>query len=109
MRCSIRFARSSRCYVAWGSLKVGRSLRVLFAGLALPYPPMNGHRLRTWAMVRALAEDGHAVTLVSFAEPHDLAVDLRPLRAVCREVELVPAPSSGSPALEPLRRLRVLA
>src|SRR5207244_1433176 len=61
-------------------------------GLTLPYPPTNGHRLRTWAMVQALADDGHRVTLVAFAERGEALVDLGPLRAACAEVELVPTP-----------------
>jgi glycosyltransferase involved in cell wall biosynthesis len=85
-------------------------VNVLFAALALPYPPMNGHRLRTWAMVRALAEDGHQVSVVSFAEPDEMQADLRPLREICRDVDLVPAPTaSGGGSLEALRRLGGLA
>jgi glycosyltransferase involved in cell wall biosynthesis len=48
--------------------------------------------LRTWALLRALAEDDHQVTLVAFAEPGDLAAGLTPLRAVCAAVEPVAAP-----------------
>jgi len=88
---------------------VGRSLRILFAGLALPYPPTNGHRLRTWAMVRALAEEGHEITLVAFAEPEAFHADLTPLRVVCRAIELVPLPSSKSVGRETLDRLRAIA
>ena len=89
---------------------MARSLRVLFAGLALPFPPMNGHRLRTWAMVRALADDGHRVTLVSFAERDEMLADLRPLHELCTAVDLVSTPvAAARPALEPLRRGLALA
>jgi len=85
-------------------------VNVLFAALALPYPPMNGHRLRTWAMVRALADDRHDVTVVSFADPEELTADLEPLRRVCADVELVPTPvASGAVAIDALRRLGALA
>lgn len=84
-------------------------MRILFAGLALPYPPMNGHRLRTWAMLRALAEYGHEVTCVVLAEPHELSGPESPLREACREVELVPIPQHRSAAAEALARLRALA
>jgi glycosyltransferase involved in cell wall biosynthesis len=71
---------------------------------------MNGHRLRTWAMVRALADEGHRVTLVSFAEPDEMKADLAPLREMCRVVDLVPSPAaSAQRLLEPFRRLRALA
>jgi glycosyltransferase involved in cell wall biosynthesis len=84
-------------------------MRILFAALALPYPPMNGHRLRTWAMVRALAEEGHEITCVSFAEVEEMNADLRPLREICRHVDLIPTPVvPGLGALEPLQRLRGL-
>jgi glycosyltransferase involved in cell wall biosynthesis len=88
---------------------VARRLRILFAGLALPYPPLNGHRLRTGAMVRALAEDDHEVTLVSFAEADELGGDQRPLWGRCAVVQLVPGPGRKSPAFEALDRLRGLA
>jgi glycosyltransferase involved in cell wall biosynthesis len=85
-------------------------MRILFAGLALPYPPMNGHRLRTWAMVRALADAGHRISLVSFAEHDEISEGLGPLREACSTVDLVPTPlGSGREALEPLRRLQALA
>lgn len=89
---------------------MARSLSVLFAGLALPYPPMNGHRLRTWAMLRALAEDGHRVTLVSFAERDEMPAGLRSLREVCAAVDLVPTPLVAERrAIEALRRGLALA
>jgi polysaccharide biosynthesis protein PslH len=88
---------------------VARPLRVLFAALSLPYPPTNGHRLRTWALLRALNEDGHRVTLVSFAEVQDAAADLGPLRAVCAAVDTVLTPlANGNGSADPLRRLIAL-
>ena len=89
---------------------MARPLRVLFAGLTLPYPPTNGHRLRTWAMVQALADDGHRVTLVAFAERGEALVDLGPLRAACAEVELVPTPLAlNGGGRDALKRVRALA
>jgi len=89
---------------------VARPLRVLFAGLTLPYPPTNGHRLRTWAMVQALADDGHRVTLVAFAERAELLGDLEPLRTACAEIDLVPTPlGPRGRGRDALKRLRALA
>jgi polysaccharide biosynthesis protein PslH len=59
-------------------------------------------------MVRALAEDGHDVTLVSFAEADELRGDHGPLRERCRVVELVALPGRKSPALEALDRFHGL-
>jgi glycosyltransferase involved in cell wall biosynthesis len=83
-------------------------MRILFAALALPYPPMNGHRLRTWATVRTLAEQGHDVSVVSFAEPDEMRADLGPLKAVCRHVDLVAAPARRPLVQEALGRLRAV-
>jgi glycosyltransferase involved in cell wall biosynthesis len=80
------------------------SLRILFAALSMPFPPTNGHRLRTWALLRALAGEGHQVTLVSFAEPEELHREDAELRAVCRAVERVPVPGVHRARWEPLRR-----
>lgn len=83
-------------------------MRILFAALALPYPPMNGHRLRTWAMVRALADEGHDVTVVSFAEPGEFESSLAPLRKICAGVELVPVPERDANRREAVDRLTAL-
>jgi len=89
---------------------VARPLRILLAALALPYPPVTGHRLRTWALVRALAAEGHGLSLVSFAEASEGALDLAPLRAICGALELVPAPTApAARRTEMLERLRALA
>jgi glycosyltransferase involved in cell wall biosynthesis len=67
-------------------------VRILFVALAVPYPPNNGHRLRNWGLLKAVAQEGHAASLISFAEPPDFCEDLNPLRAICDSVELVPLP-----------------
>jgi polysaccharide biosynthesis protein PslH len=66
------------------------AMHLLFLSVAFPLPANNGHRMRTWSMLEALAAEGHDVTLLTFAEPgeadgHDIA-----LRKVCREIEVVP-------------------
>ncbi|MGH9395381.1 MAG: glycosyltransferase family 4 protein [Terriglobia bacterium] len=70
-------------------------MRILFLGLSPPYPPLNGHRLRTWAMIRALASEGHQVTLLSFADPAKEIEPDNPLQHLCERVELVAAPRSS--------------
>jgi glycosyltransferase involved in cell wall biosynthesis len=53
-------------------------------------PVNNGHRMRIWSVLEALAAEGHDVTFVSFAEEADLSVDLQTMRRICHRVELVP-------------------
>jgi glycosyltransferase involved in cell wall biosynthesis len=65
-------------------------MRILFVAMSLPFPPLSGHRLRTWSLLEALAEDGHAVTLLSFLEPGESLED--PLHRVCVRMETAPAP-----------------
>ncbi len=77
-----------------GGQRASVPLRILFASLALPFPPNNGQRLRNWGLLRALAQEGHEVTLLSFAEENEFAQDLMPLRKICRGVSLVPSPSA---------------
>ncbi|MGH9773150.1 MAG: glycosyltransferase family 4 protein [Candidatus Acidiferrales bacterium] len=84
-------------------------MRVLFLGLSPPYPPLNGHRLRTWAMVRALAANGHQITVLSFADPEEEAGADSPLARLCEHVELIAAPrSSGGSISGHLARVRSL-
>lgn len=73
-------------------------LRILFATMALPFPPNNGQRMRNWGLLRAMAEEGHRVSLLSFAEPHELSQNLFPLREICEDVRLVPSPFAPSKA-----------
>jgi glycosyltransferase involved in cell wall biosynthesis len=84
-------------------------MRILFAGLTSPYPPTNGHRLRTWSLVRAMAEDGHVLTVVSLAESRDPLGDLGPLERLCPVVENVAAPRRVTHGREGVKRLRALA
>jgi glycosyltransferase involved in cell wall biosynthesis len=66
---------------------------------------MNGHRLRTWALLRALVGDGHRVTLVTFATADEEATGRAELERLCEAVDVVAAPPDG---VQPLRRLIAL-
>jgi len=72
-------------------------MRILFVALLPPFPPLNGHRLRTWVLLQALAAEGHEVTLLSFGEPDGLSAANGPLRTLCERVEFfaVPRASEG--------------
>jgi glycosyltransferase involved in cell wall biosynthesis len=65
-------------------------MRLLYISLEAVLPVNNGHRMRIWSVLQALAAEGHDVTFVSFAEEGHLSVDLQPMRTVCHRVELVP-------------------
>lgn len=70
-------------------------MQILFVSLAVPFPPTNGHCRRNWALLQALAEEGHELTLVSFEEPLEMGRNGSSLRQVCRHVELIPLPAAA--------------
>jgi len=65
-------------------------VRLLFVSMTLPWPPDNGHKMRTWSLLRALAAEEHETTLLAFAYPAELGRDPGPLRQACHDVEVVP-------------------
>lgn len=71
-------------------------LKILFVSLAMPFPPTNGQRLRNWALLRGLVEEGNEITLVSFAEPHEDSGSLEQLRMLCSGIECVPLPLTAA-------------
>jgi glycosyltransferase involved in cell wall biosynthesis len=84
-------------------------LKILFAALTVPFPPTNGHRVRNSTLLRAMAEEGHAVSLVAFAEPPELRDPQAAHGGTCHTVDLVPAPDTGRRSgTRPLARLVAL-
>ena len=84
-------------------------MRVLFVSAEMPFPPHKGQRMRNWAILRALAAEGHEVTLIAFAEAEELMADQSTLRKLCPVVDLVPSPSNNHRGfLRYLARLRSL-
>jgi len=61
---------------------------VLLVTLAPPRPPVDGHRIHLWNLVRALCAEGWATTLVSLTETPEAGVP-EALRYLCHEVEFV--------------------
>ncbi len=70
-----------------------RPMRILFAALDVPFPITSGRRLRNWALLQALAEDGHQVTIVYFDEPGASDNGPSELRVICRNVDAIPQPN----------------
>lgn len=74
-------------------------MRLLVYSNHCPFPANNGAKMRSAALLRALAADDHAVTLVAFAQRGE-PCDPAPLRALCNAHRLLPldlpALSSGA-------------
>ena len=59
---------------AFRFLNTGRRLRVLVLDEEIPYPPNSGKRIRTWNLLRRLAQR-HSVSLLCYGQPDDPAAE----------------------------------
>jgi glycosyltransferase involved in cell wall biosynthesis len=75
-------------------------MKILAVLLSPPVPATAGHRVRNRSLLRALALEGHEVTVVAFASPQEIDEPSREFRGLCHEYHLLPAPEGSS-----LRRL----
>ena len=65
-------------------------MKLLFLAHRIPYPPNKGDKIRSYHQLRALAERGHEVHLLAFADdPRDLGYQVD-LAKSCASVEVVP-------------------
>jgi polysaccharide biosynthesis protein PslH len=64
-------------------------MHVLFLSRWFPYPATNGSKLRIYNLLRVLASR-HEVTLLSFADRPDADPAAPALRALCRDIHVVP-------------------
>lgn len=71
------------------------SKQILFLTPQLPYPPHQGTTLRNFGLIKGLAEKGHTISLLSFVESGQPAVDDTPLAALCEQAAVVPSPTRG--------------
>ena len=69
--------------------------RVLFVTSRLPFPPREGHQLRSWHVLKALATQ-HEVTLLSFARADDELDAAGEMRSHLADVETFPIASERS-------------
>jgi sugar transferase (PEP-CTERM/EpsH1 system associated) len=67
-------------------------MRILFLTSRMPCPPVGGDRFRVFHMMRAAAEAGHAVHLLSFDTRRQRPEEVAPLEECVRSVETVPLP-----------------
>lgn len=63
-------------------------MHILFLTQILPYPPDAGPRIKTWHVIKYLAEKGHKITLVSFVRPDEVR-HIPALEQVCDAVYTV--------------------
>ena len=64
-------------------------MNILFLTQIVPFPPDAGPKVKTYHVLRALIEQGHSVTLVSFVRPEEVK-HLSALEEVCQAVHVVP-------------------
>lgn len=69
--------------------------RILALTSRLPFPPREGHQLRAWHVLKALASR-HQVTLASFVREDDDPSEAEPLRRMLQDVHLFPIPGERS-------------
>ena len=69
--------------------------RILALTSRLPFPPREGHQLRAWHLLKAMASR-HQVTLASFVREDDDPSVAGPLRDLLHGVHLFPIPSDRS-------------
>ena len=74
-------------------------MRLLVYSIHCPFPANNGAKMRSAALLRALAAEKHAVTLLAFAQRNE-PFDQAPLRSLCDAYHFLPlelpALSSGA-------------
>jgi glycosyltransferase involved in cell wall biosynthesis len=64
-------------------------MRVLYISVAYPLPANNGAKMRLWAILRAIKNAGHELSLASFAEPGEGAGTEQDLATVCTDTDIV--------------------
>jgi polysaccharide biosynthesis protein PslH len=67
-------------------------MRILFVTLSVPFPPNNGHRMRNYLFLRALAAEGHQISVVSFADQTEIFRGTAYLDSICHTLDLVETP-----------------
>jgi glycosyltransferase involved in cell wall biosynthesis len=64
-------------------------MHILFLTQIIPYPPDAGPKVKTWHVLRHLANKGYRVTLASFVRPEERE-HIPALKEVCQDVFTVP-------------------
>ncbi|HUG33492.1 MAG TPA: glycosyltransferase family 4 protein [Anaerolineales bacterium] len=64
-------------------------MNILFLTQILPYPPDSGPRVKTWHVLKYLAQRGHTITLITYIRPEE-EPHLETVRRICHRVFTVP-------------------
>lgn len=80
-------------------------MNILFVAQELPYPLNDGGRIRTYSLIKHLAQE-HAVTLVAFETDQTDPGARGPLQELCEAIHILPLPDVDRPSLA--ERLRDL-
>lgn len=64
-------------------------MHILFLTQIIPYPPDAGPKVKTWHVLRHLAQKGYRVTLASFVRPEE-EEHVAAVKEVCQKVYTVP-------------------
>ena len=64
-------------------------MHILFLTQILPFPPTSGPKVKTWHVLRYLADCGHKITLISFVRPEEVPY-VDEVKKVCAAVHTVP-------------------
>lgn len=64
-------------------------MHILFLTQILPYPPDSGPKVKTWHVLKYLAQSGHKITLASFIRPEEEPF-IGTVREICSQVHVVP-------------------
>lgn len=70
--------------------------RILYVTSRLPYPPREGHQLRTWHLLRAVAQR-HTVDLLSLQRPEDEPLPAPELQSTVQQLVCEPLPRLQDP------------
>jgi len=65
--------------------------RILFVTSRLPYPPQEGHQLRSWNLLTAAASS-HEVTLLSLVRPGEAYLSLEEPQSILQRLRKIPLP-----------------
>ncbi len=69
---------------------------VLFATTRIPFPPWEGHQIRTYNLLKSVS-GVHDVHLISFVRKDEDRAHAEHLRGICASVELVEIPAEQNP------------
>ena len=66
--------------------------KILFVTTRIPYPPWEGHQIRTYNLLKRVCEE-HKVKLLSFVRSDEDPAHADHLRTICESVDLIPIPT----------------